>query len=159
MVQSGGDDARAFLRGGGNIADIIASFDWAGTPMGPLDLWPTSIKTAVGLLLRSPVPIVALWGEAGTMIYNDAYSGFAGGRHPKLLGSPVREGWPEVADFNDNVMKVGLAGGTLSYTNQELTLFRTGRPEQVPPMVVAERMMSIARPIASAPEAHAETVV
>ncbi len=131
MVQSGGDDARAFLRGGGNIADIIASFDWAGTPMGPLDLWPTSIKTAVGLLLRSPVPIVALWGEAGTMIYNDAYSGFAGGRHPKLLGSPVREGWPEVADFNDNVMKVGLAGGTLSYTNQELTLFRTGRPEQV----------------------------
>ena len=47
------------------------------------------------------------------MIYNDAYSVFAGGRHPILFGSKVREGWPEVADFNDNVMKVGLAGGTL----------------------------------------------
>ena len=47
------------------------------------------------------------------MIYNDAYSGFAGGRHPELLGSKVREGWPEVADFNDHVMKVGLSGGTL----------------------------------------------
>ena len=35
------------------------------------------------------------------MIYNDAYSGFAGQRHPELLGSKVREGWPEVADFND----------------------------------------------------------
>jgi len=34
----------------------------------------------------------------------------------------VREGWPEVTDFNDNVMKVGLGGGTLSYRNQELTL-------------------------------------
>jgi hypothetical protein len=34
--------------------------------------------------------------------------------HPQLLGSKVREGWPEVADFNDNVMKVGLAGGTLA---------------------------------------------
>ena len=44
------------------------------------------------------------------MIYNDAYSVFAGGRHPQLLGSKVREGWPEVANFNDNVMKVGLAG-------------------------------------------------
>ena len=43
----------------------------------------------------------------------------------------MREGWPEVADFNDNVMKVGLAGGTLSYRDQELTLFRTGAAEQV----------------------------
>ena len=65
------------------------------------------------------------------MIYNDAYSAFAGGRHPELLGSKVREGWPEVADFNDNVMKVGLGGGILSYRDQELTLFRHSRPEQV----------------------------
>ena len=65
------------------------------------------------------------------MIYNDAYSVFAGGRHPALFGSKVREGWPEVADFNDNVMKVGLAGGTLAYSDQELTLYRSGRPEQV----------------------------
>jgi PAS domain S-box-containing protein len=74
---------------------------------------------------------VLLWGPDGVMIYNDAYSGFAEGRHPRLLGSKVREGWPEVADFNDNVMKVGLAGGTLSYTDKELTLYRKGIPEQV----------------------------
>jgi hypothetical protein len=28
------------------------------------------------------------------MIYNDAYSGFAATRHPAILGSAVREGWP-----------------------------------------------------------------
>ena len=44
------------------------------------------------------------------MIYNDAYSVFAGARHPVLFGSKVREGWPEVADFNDNVMRVGFGG-------------------------------------------------
>jgi PAS domain S-box-containing protein len=93
--------------------------------------WPQSLKTATGLLLNSPVPIVMLWGEPGVMIYNDAYSVFAGGRHPQLLGSNVREGWPEVADFNDHVMKVGLAGGTLAYKDQELTLYRTGEPEPV----------------------------
>ena len=65
------------------------------------------------------------------MIYNDAYSQFAGGRHPSLFGSKVREGWPEVADFNDNVMKVGLAGGTLAYRDQALILSRNGTPEQV----------------------------
>src|SRR4051812_41223634 len=83
------------------------------------------------MLLLSPVPIVLLWGEDGVMIYNDAYSGFAGSRHPQLLGSKVREGWDEIADFNDNVMKVGLAGETLSYENQELTLIRHGKPEPV----------------------------
>ena len=93
--------------------------------------WPQSLKTVTETLLRSPVPIVLLWGEDGIMIYNDAYSGFAGGRHPRLLGSKVREGWPEVADFNDNVMKVGLRGGTLAYKDQELTLHRHGHPEQV----------------------------
>ena len=65
------------------------------------------------------------------MIYNDAYSEFAGKRHPALFGSRVREGWPEVADFNDNVMKVGLSGGTLAYRDQMLVLSRHGRPEQV----------------------------
>jgi signal transduction histidine kinase len=121
----------AFLAGGGRLGEIIAAFDWAKTPLGPIENWPTSLKTTVALILRSPVPIVTLWGEQGTMIYNDAYSVFAANRHPRLLGSAVREGWPEVADFNDNIMKVVLAGGTLSYANQELTLHRSGAPEQV----------------------------
>lgn len=91
-----------------------------------------SLRTTVGIILRSPIPIVILWGPQGTMIYNEAYSGFAGGRHPELLGCAVREGWPEVADFNDNVMKTVLAGGVLSYSDQELTLRRRdGQPEQV----------------------------
>jgi PAS domain S-box-containing protein len=65
------------------------------------------------------------------MIYNEAYTVFAGQRHPRLLGSKVLEGWAEVADFNANVMRVGMAGGTLSYRDQELTLYRNNVPEQV----------------------------
>jgi PAS domain S-box-containing protein len=119
----------SFLTNGGETGTLIAAFDWAATPLGPIESWPQSLKTATALLLRSPVPIVMLWGEDGFMLYNDAYSGFAGLRHPRLLGSKVREGWPEVADFNDNVMKVGLAGGTLAYREQELALNRHGRIE------------------------------
>ena len=110
---------------------LIRALDWSKTCVGPISEWPQSLKTTVDILLRSPVPIVLLWGPDGVMIYNDAYSLFAEGRHPFLLGSKVREGWPEVADFNDNVMKVGLSGETLSYRDQELTLRRKGRPEQV----------------------------
>jgi PAS domain S-box-containing protein len=121
----------SFLHGGGQLAQIIASFDWSTTALGPISGWPQSLKTTVALILRSPVPIVTLWGEQGVMIYNDSYSVFAGGRHPALLGANVREGWPEVADFNDHVVKVGLAGATLAYVDQELTLHRSGKPEQV----------------------------
>jgi PAS domain S-box-containing protein len=121
----------AFLAGGGELARLIAAFDWTTTSLGSIETWSSSLKSTIGLILRSPVPIVTLWGENGIMIYNDAYSGFAGRRHPYLLGSRVREGWPEVADFNDNVMKVGLAGGALSYQDQLLTLYRSGVAEQV----------------------------
>ena len=131
MVSEADRDAAGFLRGGGELAALIEAFDWSSTPLGPISAWPRSLKTATSILLHSPVPIVMLWGEEGRMIYNDAYSVFAGKRHPALLGSKVREGWPEVADFNDNVMKVGLSGGTLAYRDQELTLYRHGVPEQV----------------------------
>lgn len=124
-------DDLAFLLRGGETGALIAGHDWSRTPLGPIAQWPQSLKTTVGLLLHSPVPIVLLWGSEGIMLYNDAYSVFAGGRHPELLGSRVREGWPEVADFNDEVMRVGLAGRTLAYRDQELTLYRYGRPEQV----------------------------
>jgi len=123
--------SHAFLAGGGEVAKIIASKDWSGTPLGPIGGWSTTLTNTISLILQSPVPIVTLWGEEGVMLYNDAYSVFAGGRHPQLLGSNVREGWSEIADFNDNVMKVGLSGRTLRYEDQELTLHRHGRGEQV----------------------------
>jgi len=120
----------AFLDVDGEMPRLILDHDWSGS-LGPIESWPAPLCTTVGLMIRSPIPMVLLWGEDGIMIYNDAYSEFAGGRHPELLGARVREGWSEVADFNDNVMKVGLAGGVLAYRDQELTLYRTGRPEQV----------------------------
>nr|WP_297524807.1 ATP-binding protein [uncultured Roseateles sp.] len=120
-----------FLAGGGEIAPLIAAFDWGATALGPLRAWPDHVRHATALMLRSRTPIVMLWGEPGVMIYNDAYGVIAGARHPRLLGSNVREGWPEVADFNDHVMRVGLAGGTLHYEDQELVLHRHGRAETV----------------------------
>ncbi len=113
------------------MAALIQSHDWAATSLGPSAQWPQSLKSITGFMIRSPVPMVLLWGPDGVMIYNDGYSVFAGGRHPWQLGQKVCDGWPEVADFNANVMKVGLAGGTLSYQDQELTLHRHGNAEQV----------------------------
>ncbi len=122
----------AFLADGTELGRLIARFDWGATGLGPIESWPQVVKTTVGLILRSPVPIVTLWGEAGVMIYNDAYSVFAGARHPEILGRDVLDAWPEVADWNANVMeKVLRQGETLSFQDQELTLYRNGRGELV----------------------------
>ncbi|WEZ84310.1 PAS domain S-box protein [Rhizobium sp. 32-5/1] len=113
------------------MTSLIRQFDWEKTPVGGPVGWPAPLKTLIATVLRANVPIILLWGPDGVMIYNDAYAAFAGGRHPSLLGCNVREGWPEVADFNDNVLKVVLAGGTLAYRDQHLVLERKGVPEDV----------------------------
>ena len=123
-----------FLGGGGELGRLIRTFDWAKTSLGPIETWSSAVATTVGLILGSAVPMVTLWGDEGVMIYNDAYARFAGGRHPGLLGLPVREGWPEVSGFNDRVMKMVLAGGSLTYRDQEMQLSRSGAPEQVCPL-------------------------
>jgi PAS domain S-box-containing protein len=111
------------------MACLIRAHDWSATTLGPIWSWPQSLKTITAFLLDSPLPIVLLWGADGVMLYNDAYSVFA--RGTDKLGKKIAEGWPEVAAFNANVMRVGLSGRTLAYRNQELTLHRNGRSEQV----------------------------
>lgn len=115
----------------GEMAGRICAFDWSQTELGAIDRWPRSLISTVQLMLASPLPMVMLWGPLGYMIYNDAYSVFAGGRHPYLLGAPVELGWPEVADFNRHVVDTCLAGGTLSFRNKGLVLLRDGVPEDV----------------------------
>ncbi|MEO7940984.1 MAG: ATP-binding protein [Burkholderiaceae bacterium] len=120
-----------FLAGGGDMARHIAAFDWQQAGLPALHHWPAHMQTATALMLRCGLPMVMLWGADGVMVYNDAYAAFAGSRHPSVLGSPVRTGWPEAADFNDHVMTEGLAGASLSYKDLQITLHRNGSADQV----------------------------
>ena len=113
------------------MARAIRDFDWGTTPLGPISGWPVSLRTTVGMLLNAPTPMVLLWGVEGVLIYNDGYARFAGRRHPELLGMGAREGWPEIADFNDLNIRRGLAGEAWSLRDQQLDLDRQGIIEPV----------------------------
>jgi len=115
----------------GEMAQRICAFDWSTTDLGPIQSWSKSLCAAVQMVLAWPVPLVMLWGQPGFMLYNDAYSVFAGGRYPYLLRPPVELGWPEIASFNRNVVDTCLAGGTLFYRDKELVLLRNGKPGKV----------------------------
>jgi len=122
---------RSFASGAGPLGKLIDEFDWSTTRLGPIAGWPPVLRNTVELILRSPVPMVTMWGEEGIMIYNEGYARIAAERHPQQLGVPVRTSWPDEAEFNDNVMRVCLAGGTLSYQDAEVMLNRHGPAEKV----------------------------
>ncbi|WP_165886615.1 ATP-binding protein [Sphingomonas sp. PP-F2F-A104-K0414] len=113
----------AFLGDGGRLATLIGETDWASTPLGPIDGWPQYLKTATSIILRAPVPMALLWGSDGVMIYNDAYAAIVGARHPAGLGATVHDAWPEARAFNEHVLRVCLAGETLSFARQEMSQY------------------------------------
>jgi len=121
----------SFLDNTGEIGEVIARLDWSASTLGPIEAWPQSVKSTVSLILHSTFPIATMWGEAGVMIYNSGYAEIAADKHPGLLGAEVHQAWPEARDFNAEVMRVCLAGDTLHYADQELTLHRNGRDEQI----------------------------
>ncbi|SAK50203.1 PAS/PAC sensor hybrid histidine kinase [Caballeronia fortuita] len=113
------------------MARAIRDFDWGATPLGPIDAWPQVLRSVVQIMLRNALPMAVLWGEEGTLLYNDAYARFSGGRHPGILGMPIEAAWPEAAEFNRNVVDTCLRGESLSYHDIGFTLPRDGHDAQV----------------------------
>ncbi|MGE5540328.1 MAG: PAS domain-containing protein [Gemmatimonas sp.] len=116
-------------RGGGDTGARIRAFDWSRTSLGPISSWSQPLRTVVDLVLHSAVPKALLWGRDGILIYNDAYAVIAGDRHPHLLGASVFDAWPEVAEFNREVIEAAFRGEALSFNDQCLVLHRNGQPE------------------------------
>jgi hypothetical protein len=88
-----------FLTAPGQLGAQILAFDWAATPLGPIDSWPQSLKAVVSLMLSSPQPMWLGWGEQATFLYNDAYINvLSTAKHPWALGRPVHEVWAEIWD-------------------------------------------------------------
>ncbi|WP_437305155.1 sensor histidine kinase [Sorangium sp. So ce388] len=88
-----------FLAGDSEMAQLMRDLDWSLTPVGPLDRWPQSLRTAVSLCLASRHPIEIWWGPEYARFYNDAYRPILGAtKHPQFLGRPGRECWGEIWD-------------------------------------------------------------
>jgi PAS domain S-box-containing protein len=80
------------------MGERTRELDWSRTPVGPVEGWPQSLKTAVSICLGSRHPIVIWWGSPDfTQFYNDAYISFLGEtKHPGWLGRSGRDCWSEI---------------------------------------------------------------
>ncbi|MCY1047298.1 ATP-binding protein [Corallococcus sp. bb12-1] len=85
------------LRGGGACGALMRQVDWAATALGPVESWPQSLRTSVGIVLAANYPLYVAWGPRFVQLYNDAYRPICGRtKHPAALGQEAAVTWPEV---------------------------------------------------------------
>jgi hypothetical protein len=82
--------------GGGEMGMLMRSRDWSQTPLGSVENWSQSLKTAVRIMLTSRQAMFVWWGEELINLYNDAYRAILGGKHPAALGQPASQVWREI---------------------------------------------------------------
>jgi hypothetical protein len=97
---------------GPSVAALIEGFDWSTTPLGARDAWPSSLETALGLCLASPLPTVVWWGPQLIQLYNPPFARYLGERHPTALGQPARQCWADIWDALAPSIEAALQGRT-----------------------------------------------
>lgn len=124
----------AFLQGGGEMGALTRSFDWSLTPVGPVEEWPQSLRTTVGIILHSDFPMFLWWGTDMIQFYNDGYRPSLGdnGKHPYALGQKGKECWPEIWDIiYPLIEKVRTKRESFFLEDQLVPIFRNGKIEDV----------------------------
>jgi len=110
-----------FVADGGEMGERIRSFDWSSNPLGPLEDWPQSLKTAVSICLNSRFPIVLWWGRDLRLIYNDAWRPVLGQtKHPAALGAAGEQVWPEIWHIIGPMLQGVLDTGQATWSDDQL---------------------------------------
>jgi len=96
----------------GEMAARIAEHDWAATPLGPIEGWPQSLRTAVRIMLSSRFAMWMAWGPELTFFYNDAYrEDTLAEKHPWALGQTTRAVWAEILGGHRSSHRAGAGDG------------------------------------------------
>ena len=122
-----------FLQGGGQMGDLIRSFDWSKTSLGIPNNWPQSLRTTVNIVLNSSFPMFLFWGKDLVCFYNDAFRPSLGvdGKHP-AIGKKGKELWPEIWDFiGPLIEKVMTTRESVWFEDQLVPFYRNGKIEEI----------------------------
>ena len=111
---------------------LVAEFNWAATPLGPVSSWSPALRSTVENTLGSGFGLLLWWGKDLIQIYNDAYRPVLGSKHPhQALGRPVGECWNEIIDIIRPLIEQPLHGGPPSVIDDlELELRRSDFDEE-----------------------------
>jgi PAS domain S-box-containing protein len=121
---SGEFDAKATVETplslGGEMLRLIREKDWSRTPIGPIERWSPTLKIMVDFLVANRFPLLLWWGPQYVSIYNDAYRPVLGAKHPRALGQPFREVWPEIENILSPLIDTPFNGGPATWMDDIL---------------------------------------
>jgi PAS domain S-box-containing protein len=123
-----------FLQGGGEMGELIRSYNWSQSSVGTPQDWPQSLRTTVSNILRSKFPMFLWWGKDMIQFYNDAYRPSFGneGKHPSALGAKGKDTWSEIWDIISPLHREVESTGEATWReNQLVPIYRNGRLEDV----------------------------
>ncbi|HYR12369.1 MAG TPA: PAS domain-containing protein, partial [Longimicrobium sp.] len=106
--------------GPGEMRALCRAVDWAATPLGPSAAWPAALRTAVRLMLATPIATCLWCGPTYTLVYNDTYRRILGAKHPAALGRPGNEVWDELWPALETQFAAVRAGGDAVYLDEAL---------------------------------------
>ena len=120
-----------FLAGGGEMGARIREYDWASTPLGPVDTWPQSLRTCIRIMLTSRQPIWIGWGKELIKFYNDPYKAIVGGKHPWALGCPASVVWKDIWKDIEPMLQQVMQEDEGTYVESQLLIMeRNGYAEE-----------------------------
>jgi PAS domain S-box-containing protein len=107
---------------------LIRQHDWAATPLGAIEQWPDGLRTAVGIMLGTRHPAALTWGPELIFLYNDGCASLLGpDKHPRILGLPAANAWPESHHIVVGEIRSVLDGGDSVWEeNRMLPICRGG---------------------------------
>jgi PAS domain-containing protein len=111
-------------------ADLVRTFDWSTTALGPYAQWPERLKGYVAMVLAMPRPAIIFWGPTQIQIYNDGYGIIMGPRHPRYFGATYQECWPDTYPVIYPWMQRVLAGEVIEVERSLFVLTRYGFTEE-----------------------------
>ncbi len=118
-----------FLQGGGEAGKIIRDVDWSATPLGPIEHWPVSLRTAISTILNSRFPAAVVWGPQYTTIYNDAFKPILGNK-PEAMGRRFPDIWSEAWHEIEPIAQSAYRGEATFVEDFPLEVTRFGKPEK-----------------------------
>ena len=119
-----------FLSNGGKMGNLIRNYDWSHTTVGHHDDWPQSLRTTLGIVLESKLPMQLYWGEDLIVFYNDAFrQGLVNaGKHLIALGQKASEVWGANWDITRKPIEQAMAGSETTLTGDQLAgIFGNGK--------------------------------
>ena len=114
------------------MADLIRSYPWETTVLGPIDQWPSTLVAMTNVVLSAPIATAVYWGPDLVFIGNDESVRMLNARPAEVLAIPAEALWGSKWPETEARFRAVLDSGESSHgENVAFSFSRPGKPDEV----------------------------